>query len=118
MFTFSDELVFGTSTGTSTTSESGHQIQNDLIMDHANYMDSNLLSFATSNGNGWLHGQTMTTTSFEPSSVQRKTKSKNGCSVRKLVMHREVEKQRRKEMSSLCASLGSHLPLGQTKVNF
>lgn len=93
---------------TFTTSQAGHQIfQND----HA-YMDTNLLSFATSNNSGET-----TTTGFEPSSLQRETKSKNGCSVRKLVMHREVEKRRRKEMSALCNSLGSLLPLAQVKVN-
>lgn len=88
----SNDFVFGAPT----TSQS-YQILDD---DHA-FLDNNLISFSIGSNDG---------------ESRKKTESKHESSSRKLV-HREVEKKRRQEMSNLYASLRSLLPDDGIKVN-
>ncbi|KAG6411300.1 hypothetical protein SASPL_129380 [Salvia splendens] len=94
-----DELGFGIPT----TSQSC-QIQDDMNMDY-HFLEPNLINFSVGSNDGEVSKRT----DLELCEKRRKERSNHGCNSKK-VMHREVERKRRQEMSQLYASLRSHLP--------
>ncbi|KAL1555033.1 transcription factor bHLH126-like protein [Salvia divinorum] len=102
MFSFQpcDELVFG-----SPTTPQQHQI----MMDHS----SNLLSFSATTTR---EDQPIGTPNLgsPPPKPRQKGQSRYG-SYNKRVLHRDIERKRREEMSKLCVSLNTLLPVENNK---
>ncbi|KAK4431568.1 Transcription factor [Sesamum alatum] len=106
MFTLQpgDELVFGTPS----ISEHDHKLISDnLIPDHA-CIDTNIINFSSSNND-----EQRDQTRFRPRQGQSRS-SRDEYNIRR-IMHRDIERKRRQEMSNLYASLRSLLPLDHVK---
>ncbi|KAL1555036.1 transcription factor bHLH36-like [Salvia divinorum] len=86
-----------------TTSQRG-QIQDDLVTDY-HLLEPNLISFSVGSNDREVSKRR----DLELCEKRQKERSSHGCTSKK-VMHREVERKRRQEMSHLYASLRSHLP--------
>lgn len=91
----SDELVFGTPTASK-----GYEIHEDLKMDHA-LPETNLINFCTESSNK----RVIRTTNSEL------THERESNSISRRVLHRNIERNRRKEMSDLHLTLASLLPI-------
>ncbi|KAG6413923.1 hypothetical protein SASPL_126638 [Salvia splendens] len=94
-----DDLGFGIPTTSQTC-----QIQDDMNMDY-HFLEPNLINFSVGSNDGEVSKRT----DLEFCKRGQKERSNHGCTSKK-VMHREVERKRRQEMSHLYASLRSHLP--------
>ncbi|KAG6413922.1 hypothetical protein SASPL_126637 [Salvia splendens] len=104
MFSFQpcDELVFG-----SPTTRQQHQI----VMDHS-LLETNLLSFSSTS----REDQPIGTPNLgsPPPPPRQKGQARFG-SYNKRVLHRDIERKRREEMSKLCVSLNTLLPVENNK---
>ncbi|KAK6155792.1 hypothetical protein DH2020_010040 [Rehmannia glutinosa] len=103
-----DELVFGNPT--TINSKRDKILDHDIIADHA-FMGSNIISFSTGSTNNKQQGQ-KSKLGFQKRQTDHQSKNE---SIIRSVMHRDIERKRRQEMSELYGSLRALLPPEQIK---